>query len=322
MRIDPHTHSACSDGTDSPAGLMAAAAAAGLDVLGLTDHDTTVGWAEAEAAVASSGVALLRGTEISCAADGVTLHLLSYLHRPDDPELNAAFAAARSSRDTRAERMVERLAEDFPITWQDVLTQSAGAHTIGRPHIADALVAAGSFPDRNAAFAGPLATSSPYYLHYQALDPVQACALVRAAGGVPVVAHPRAAKRQRRLVPDATFAAMAEAGLAALEVDHRDHDAVARREALELAERLGLGTSGASDYHGTGKPNRLGENLMPEPLLRQIVQEGALALVAPYGWGRRHGWSGLRVQETEPVAEAVPEPVAEAVPASGQHGQG
>ena len=109
VRIDPHTHSACSDGTDSPAGLMAQAARAGLDVVGLTDHDTTAGWEEAARAVPDTGVALLRGTEISCATDGVTLHLLSYLHRADDAGLEAAFARARRSRDSRAQRMVERL---------------------------------------------------------------------------------------------------------------------------------------------------------------------------------------------------------------------
>jgi len=211
VRIDPHTHSACSDGTDSPAELMEKAAGAGLDVVGLTDHDTMAGWQEAARAVPDTGVALLRGTEISCAADGVTLHLLSYLHRADDAGLEAAFARARRSRDSRAQRMVERLSQDYPVTWEDVLTQSADSHTIGRPHIADALVAAGSFPDRNAAFAGPLATSSPYYVHHWALDPVEACRLVRAAGGVPGAAHPRAAPRQRRLVPDETFARMAEA---------------------------------------------------------------------------------------------------------------
>lgn len=281
MRIDPHTHSAYSDGTDTPAQLMARAAQAGLDVVGLTDHDTTAGWAEAQAAVGASGVALLRGTEISCAADGVSLHLLAYLHRQDDPALAAAFERARSSRATRAQRMVERLGADYPITWQDVEAQAAGAATIGRPHIADALVATGCFEDRGAAFAGPLAVRSPYYVHHWALDPVEACRLVRAAGGVPVAAHPRAASRQRRLVPDEVFEAMAQAGLAALEVDHRDHDPEHRAQARALARRLGLGESGASDYHGTGKPNALGENLMPPALLERIVAEGALELVRP-----------------------------------------
>lgn len=266
---------------------MAAAARAGLDVVGLTDHDTTAGWQEAAAAVSATGVALLRGTEISCAADGVTLHLLSYLHRPEDPALSAVLERARASRDTRARRMVERLAEDFPLTWQDVVSQVGDARVIGRPHIADALVAAGSFPDRAAAFAGPLSAQSPYYVRHWAPDPVEACALVRAAGGVPVAAHPRAGRRQVRMVPDETFAAMAEAGLAALEVYHRDHDAAERAATLELAQRLGLGVSGASDYHGRGKPNRLGENLMPEALLSQVLDEGALDLLVPPGWAER-----------------------------------
>ncbi|WP_136193751.1 MULTISPECIES: PHP domain-containing protein [Actinomyces] len=281
MRIDPHTHSAYSDGTDSPAELMAQAARAGLDVVGLTDHDTTDGWAEAAAAVPEAGVSLLRGAEISCSADGVALHLLAYLFDPEYAPLAQALAHARHSRANRTRLMVERLAADYPISWEDVLTQAADATTIGRPHIADALVAAGAFPDRSAAFAGPLATSSPYYVHYWALDPVEACRLVRAAGGVPVAAHPRAASRQRRLVPDKTFARMAEAGLAALEVDHRDHTPAQREQARALAQELGLGASGASDYHGAGKPNRLGENLMAPTLLERIVAEGALPLVVP-----------------------------------------
>ena len=258
---------------------MAAAARAGLDVVGLTDHDTTTGWSQAAAAVPATGVTLLRGTEISCAADGVTLHLLAYLFDPEDAALRDAFARARRSRDDRARRMVDRLATDYPITWQDVVEQAPQAVTIGRPHIADALVSSGCFPDRSAAFAGPLATDSPYYVRHWALDPVRACELVRSAGGVPIAAHPRAALRQRRLVPDSVFAAMAEAGLAALEVDHRDHDPADRQAARTLAHDLGLGMSGSSDYHGSGKPNRLGENLMPLELLDRIVDEGALPLI-------------------------------------------
>ena len=116
-------------------------------------------------------------------------------------------------------------------------------------------------------------------MRHWALDPVRACELVRSAGGVPIAAHPRAARRQRRLVPDSVFAAMAEAGLAALEVDHRDHDPADRQAARTLAHDLGLGMSGSSDYHGSGKPNRLGENLMPLELLDRIVDEGALPLI-------------------------------------------
>ncbi len=260
---------------------MKAAAVAGLDVVGLTDHDTTDGWEQAADAVTDTGVSLLRGAEISCSADGVTLHLLAYLFDPDYAPLADALAHARQSRSERTRRMVEQIGVDYPITWEDVLAQTTDATTIGRPHIADALVAAGAFPDRSAAFAGPLATSSPYYVHYWALDPVEACRLVRDAGGVPVAAHPRAANRQRRLVPDATFNRMARAGLAALEVDHRDHTPAQREQARALAQELGLGVSGASDYHGAGKPNRLGENLMPPALLKRIVAEGTLALITP-----------------------------------------
>ncbi|RRD30584.1 PHP domain-containing protein [Actinomyces bowdenii] len=281
MRIDPHTHSVHSDGTDTPAQLMEAAARAGLDVVGLTDHDTTRGWAEAGEAVARTGVSLLRGIEISCAADGVSLHLLAYLLRPEDPALSAALERARGSRATRARRMVERLSADYPITWEDVEAQAGPGATIGRPHLADALVAAGCFEDRAAAFAGPLAPRSPYYVRHWALDPVEACRLVRAAGGVPVAAHPRAASRQRRLVPDEVFEAMAQEGLAALEVDHRDHGPHQREQARALADRLGLARSGSSDYHGSGKPNALGENLMPPALLERIVDEGALPLLTP-----------------------------------------
>lgn len=259
---------------------MAAAARAGLDVVGLTDHDTTAGWAEAAGAVATTGVSLLRGIEISCSASGITLHLLAYLADPTDPGLTAALERARTSRKERSRQMVERLAQDFPITWEDVCAQ-AGGDTVGRPHIADALVAVGCFPDRSAAFAGPLATSSPYYVHYWALDPVLACELVRGAGGVPVAAHPRAGRRQRRLVPDSVFGQMADAGLAALEVAHPEQNVAERAQAAALAARYGLAVSGASDYHGSGKPNRLGECLMDPALLEQICAEGALTLLTP-----------------------------------------
>ena len=280
-RIDPHTHSAYSDGTDTPAQLLAIAAQAGLDAIALTDHDTTTGWDEASAAVADTGVSLIRGAEMSCASSGISVHLLAYLFDPASPSLVDNFRRTREDRETRAARMVENLSADYPITLDDVLAFAPEGGPVGRPHIADALVAAGAFPDRSAAFVKALHPSGPYYVHHWALDPVEACRLVRAAGGVPVAAHPRAASRQRRLVPDETFAQMAEAGLAALEMNHRDQDPEQREQVRLLAQRLGLGLSGASDYHGTGKPNRLGENLMPPELLEQIVDEGVLDLVKP-----------------------------------------
>ncbi|MFH5822222.1 PHP domain-containing protein [Georgenia sp. AZ-5] len=280
VRVDPHTHSSASDGTESPAELMRAAAAARLDVVGLTDHDTVRGWAEAEAAVPATGVALLRGAEVSCQWRGVTVHLLSYLHDPADAALTAEMERARGSREDRARTMVERIAEDYPITWESVQAQRSDDATVGRPHIADALVAAGVMPDRDTAFETVLSARGPYYVPYHAPDAVEAVTLVRAAGGVPVMAHPRAGLRGR-VVPDSVIARMAEAGLAALEIDHRDHTVGAMEELAALADRLGLARTGSSDYHGQGKPNRLGENLTGAAVLELIEEQGALPVVRP-----------------------------------------
>ncbi|QGH70280.1 PHP domain-containing protein [Pseudactinotalea sp. HY158] len=278
--IDLHTHTRASDGTESPAELMAAAARAGLTVVGLTDHDTTAGWAEAVAAVPGSGVSLVRGTEISCTAGGISVHLLSYLHDPADPALAGVFADSRSHRATRAADMVARLGRDLPISWDDVLAEAAPGATIGRPHIADALVRLGIVPDRTAAFAGLLSPHSPYYVRYTAPEAVAAVAAVRAAGGVPVMAHPRASGRGR-VVSDAVIARMVEAGLAGLEVDHRDHTPAERAELVALAGRHGLLRTGSSDYHGAGKPNRLGENTTSREVLAAITAQGRLGVVHP-----------------------------------------
>lgn len=280
LRIDLHTHSSCSDGTDAPAELLAAGADAGLDVLGLTDHDTFEGWAEAEAAVADTGVALVRGVEMSCSAEGVTVHLLGLLPNPDSARLVAVLDKSRTTRRTRAKAMVERLAEDFPITWEDVRCRAAEDGPVGRPHIADALVEAGAFEDRSAAFRGALHPSGPYYVHHWAPDPVEAVEIVLEAGGVPVLAHPRARARQR-LLPEETIAAMAEAGLFGIERDHRDHAAEDREAVDALARRLGLALFGSSDYHGAGKPNRLGENLTSPEVFDEVEARGRIEVVRP-----------------------------------------
>lgn len=280
MRADIHTHSVASDGTDTPAALVAAAAQAGLDVVGLTDHDTTRGWAEAEAAAVVHGVALVRGAELSCRADGTSVHLLAYLYDAADPALLAEADRIRASRRDRARAMVDRIAVDHPLTWDDVAAQAQEGATIGRPHIADALVAAGLVPDRGAAFASMLATSSPYYVPYYATDLLDAVRMVRAAGGVPVMAHPGAAARGR-IVTDATIRAAAEAGLAGLEVLHRDNPPAQRARLTTLAAELGLLVTGASDYHGAGKPNRLGEYTTAPDVLARLVAQGRLPVVQP-----------------------------------------
>ncbi len=270
MTIDLHTHSTASDGVDSPAEVLRAAAAAGLTVVALTDHDTTAGWGEAAEAAEQVGVRLIPGTEISCLADGISVHLLSYLNDPDDPGLLAEFRRVRAERDGRARRMVERIAADHDLSWEDVEARVAPGATVGRPHIADALVDLGIVPSRDAAFDTLLHRESPYYLPYYAPDAADAVRLIRAAGGVPVMAHPLAGRRGR-VVSHATIAALAEEGLLGLEADHPDHTDEERAVLRGLARDLGLLCTGSSDYHGRVRGNVLGQFTTGPEVLDAIV---------------------------------------------------
>lgn len=254
---------------------MAAAARERLDVVALTDHDSTAGWAEGLAAARELGVGLVPGMEISCkTARGVSVHLLCYLHDPQHPGLLEEITKARTARLSRAEHMVELLSEDYPLTWADVSAQVAPGATIGRPHIADALVAAGVVGDRTEAFASILTSHSRYFVSHYAAEPVRAVELVRAAGGVPVFAHPVAAARGR-VASAEVFHDMIDAGLLGLEVEHRDNPAEGRHWLRELARERGLFTTGSSDYHGAGKPNLLGENLTKLAALELIFEHGS-----------------------------------------------
>lgn len=278
-RYDLHTHSTESDGTEPPADVVRAAARAGLDGLALTDHDTTAGWEAAAEAARREGVVLVPGMEVSCmAADGTSVHLLSYLHDPADPALLQAIGASRAARLTRARTMTELLAEDYPITWELVREHASENATIGRPHLADTLVTLGVVPDRSAAFATILRGGSKYYVPHHAVDPVDAVRLVRGAGGVPVFAHPRARMRGR-LVDRDTMDAMIDAGLAGLEADHRDNPEDERAWLRRLAARHGLFVTGSSDYHGTGKPNLIGEFTTGAEVLAEIERQGTGAEV-------------------------------------------
>jgi predicted metal-dependent phosphoesterase TrpH len=262
MLIDLHTHSTASDGTDTPAELMVIARAAGLDVVALTDHDTTVGWAPAAAAL-PEGLTLVPGLELSCRwnpPDGsrsTELHLLGYLVDPAQPELAATLDRLRTSRLDRARRMTERMAAaGVPVRW-DRVAQLAADASAGRPHIARALVEAGVVRSVDEAFATLLSSRSPYHEPKEDLDALAGVALVTAAGGVPVFAHPLARTRGRVVGDEAIFA-MAGAGLAGLEVDHPDHTAADRAHLRDLAAELGLLVTGSSDYHGTNKRVRVG----------------------------------------------------------------
>ncbi len=270
MLIDLHAHSTASDGTETPAGLVASAANAGVEVLAITDHDSTAGWAEAAQAARAVGVLLVPGAEITARSAGISVHLLSYLHDPGDTELSGLLAETRATRLHRARRMTELLSADFPVTWDDVLAQAAVGATVGRPHVADALVAAGIVRSRDEAFASVLATTSPYMLGLGSPDPVDMVRLIRRAGGVPVVAHPLARARGT-IISEEVLEEMVAAGMPGIEVDHRDHSSEDRAWLRGFARRHDLFTTGSSDYHGTGKRNRLGENHTSQESFERIV---------------------------------------------------
>jgi predicted metal-dependent phosphoesterase TrpH len=257
-RIDLHTHSTASDGTTPPEVLVRQARAEGLDVVALTDHDTTGGWGAAAEAL-PPGLSLVRGAEISCVRDGISLHLLAYLFDPQDAALSSRLQEMRDSRVGRAERMARLLeAAGTGVTWARVQELAGG--TVGRPHVAQALLEQGHVGSVSEAFTPEwIGTDGRFYVAKMELDVLEAVRLVVAAGGVAVFAHPAASKRGRT-VGDDVIADLAAAGLAGLEVDHVDHDEHARAHLAGLAAELGLLTTGSSDFHGANKTVRLGEH--------------------------------------------------------------
>ena len=270
--IDLHTHSSVSDGTQSPAELVAAGVEAGLGVLAITDHDSTAGWDQAFVAAHGTGLEILPGLELSTQLDYASVHILGYLVDPDNAALASATAAIRTERLTRAESMVRRIAVDYALDWDDVLAQTTPGATVGRPHIADALVARGHVSDRSAAFATILHWRGGYYRPHDAPLPVDGVRLIVEAGGVPVIAHP-ASRGPERLWTDARLAELVDAGLFGIELEHRDNLPEARGRWAEIAKRFGLVTTGSSDYHGTGKGPQfeLGANVTDAEQLERLL---------------------------------------------------
>ncbi|AKJ10970.1 phosphoesterase [Streptomyces incarnatus] len=280
MRIDLHCHSTASDGTDTPAELVRNAAAAGLDVVALTDHDTTRGYAEAIAAL-PEGLTLVTGAELSCRIDGISMHMLAYLFDPEEPALLAERELVRDDRVPRAKGMVAKLnALGVPVTWEQVERIAAGG-SVGRPHVATALVELGVVPTVSDAFTEEwLADGGRAFVEKHETDPFEAIRLVKNAGGVCVFAHPAAAKRGRT-VPEFRIAQMAEAGLDGIEVDHMDHDADARDRLRGLAKDLDLLVTGSSDYHGSRKTVTLGAYTTDPEVYGEITRRATGAFPVP-----------------------------------------
>lgn len=264
MLIDLHTHSNASDGTDSPSALIHKALIRGIDVLALTDHDTTAGWSEAINALHGSQInramELVLGAEVSCQDEnGISIHILGLLFDPTYQPLIDEFAKTRENRLTRMERIVARLNEaGIDITIEEVHAQKRDDATLGRPHLADALVARGHVKSREEAFEALLHNRSKFYINHYSPSPITAIGLIKAAGGVAVIAHPLASQRGRT-IPISSLDAMLEAGLDGIEVHHRDHSVEEVSQLTNLARERDVIITGSSDYHGNGKLNQLAE---------------------------------------------------------------
>lgn len=258
--IDLHTHTTCSDGTDSPFALVKKALASGVTTLAITDHDTIAGWSEAITAVQPQ-IELVLGAEISClTTDGVSVHMLGLLFDGENIALQQMLADSRDTRIPRMRKMVELLqADGIAITLEDVYAATPEGATVGRPHLADALVRNGVVASRDEAFLNLLSNESKYYVTHAAPTPVDAVHAIRAAGGVAVIAHPFASRRGE-IITSETFLDLFAAGLNGIEVHHRDQSAEEQRNLMDIASDLNLVVTGSSDYHGTGKLNAIAEN--------------------------------------------------------------
>ena len=258
--IDLHTHTTCSDGTDSPRELVNKAIAQGLEVLGISDHDTTSGWDEATQTLRGT-LKLALGAEISCLTnDGISVHMLGMLFDPLHEEMQQVLEETRDGRLPRMRKMIEKMrSEGMDISIEDVVSAMPEGATMGRPHLADALVAKKIVKSRDEAFVELLHNDSRFYVSHAAPTPVEAISLIRRAGGVAVIAHPFASHRGEILKAE-DFSELVAVGLNGIEVDHRDQNPDERAMLRVIARELNLVVTGSSDYHGTGKLNSLAEN--------------------------------------------------------------
>ena len=257
--IDLHTHTNKSDGTDSPRELVNKAIVKGLTVLGISDHDTTSSWQEAIDSLRGN-LELALGSEISCLThDGISVHMLGLLFDGGHGDMQVMLEETRDGRLPRMRKMVEKMqAAGIDISMADVEAARPDGATLGRPHLADALVNKGLIPSRDEAFQGMLNNESEFYVSHVAPTPAQAIEMIRRAGGVAVIAHPFASHRGQ-ILQASDFEELVKAGLNGIEVDHRDQNPQEREMLRRIATELDLVITGSSDYHGSGKLNLLAE---------------------------------------------------------------
>ena len=274
--IDLHTHTTFSDGTDTPTQLINKALAAGITTIALTDHDSISGWQEATTAL-RPGICLVPGAEVSCQTlDGISVHILGLLFDSSNTELIDTLEKTRENRFGRMEKIIAKINEaGIEISMSEVLEQLSDGATLGRPHLADALIKKGVVASREEAFTQMLHNHSKYYVSHYSPTPEAVIKLIKDAGGVSVIAHPMASHRGRTISLD-TFGSLIQAGLDGIEVDHRDHSAEEKTQLISLAKESKLVMTGASDYHGNGKLNLLGE-YTTEPAQWQRLEERASA---------------------------------------------
>lgn len=284
MRIDLHTHSNRSDGTDPVDDLISHAQQAGLDVIALTDHDTADGWVEGRQAAERLGIGFVPGIEISCKLNGISVHLLGYLLDPSSPQLADELRTVRDGRTDRIPAIVARLNSiGVALTVDEVLAQATGTPSVGRPHVADALVANGTVANRTEAFDRFLADGRAGHVSHYAIEPGRAIDLVCEAGGVPVIAHPWGRSSYKVMTEDMIAQLVGEHGLAGIEVEHQDHSPQSRAALTRIADDLGIIRTGSSDHHGAGKIDHdLGVNTTdPAQFERLLEVAKANAAAAP-----------------------------------------
>ena len=276
MRIDLHVHSTASDGTLTPTQVMEQAAATSLDVVGLTDHDSPAGWAEAADAARATGVTFVPGMEVSTKLFGAGVHVLAYLPDPTYPPLAAELDRIIQGRAGRLAAIIEQLrGAGVDITAGDVRRQAAGTPAVGRPHVADVLVAKGVVADRAEAFGSWLGYGQPGFVVRYATQTDEMIRLIADAGGAAVLAHPWG-RGSRRVLDSETLAALRAIGLTGIEVDHQDHAPDDREQLRALGEDLGLVLTGASDFHGAGKQDHeLGCNLTSPEQYERLLDAAA-----------------------------------------------